>query len=379
MAAIPFNRLSAVGNEMAYLEAAITTCRLSGDGDFSSRCSDLMAHALGAPRVFLTPSCSAALELAALLLRLEPGDEVIVPSFAFVTTASAFALFGARPVFVDVCAKTLNLDMDAVGRSVTGKTRAVVALHYGGVACDMDRLAELAKRHDFEIIEDNAHGLFGSYRGQLLGTFGSVATQSFHETKNFGCGEGGAIIVNREDWIQRTEILREKGTDRSRFFRGQVDKYTWVDLGSSYLPSELQAAFLLGQLEQRHRVQQRRAQIWDRYFAELSGWASLKGVQLPHTPEGCEATAHLFFLVLPSLDERQRFISHLGERDILTVFHYQALHLSDVGRRFGGRSGDCPVAERAGDCLVRLPLFYSLSDDEVGRVIEAVQSFDAVS
>lgn len=376
---IPFNRSALVGRELELIEAAVEAGHLSGDGQFTLRCAALLESALGAPKVLLTPSCTAALEMAALLLRLEPSDEVIVPAFAFVTTASPFALFGARPVFADVLPGTLNLDMEHVARLINPRTRAVVALHYGGVACDMEALEALSQQHGFEIIEDNAHGLFGRYRGRDLGTFGAVATQSFHETKNFNCGEGGALVINRSDWVERAEILRDKGTNRARFFRGEVDKYTWVDLGSSYLPSELQAAFLLAQLERRELVQQRRTRIWQSYRDELSDWAAREGIAIPEVPEGCEHTSHLFFLVLRSLEERSRFIRHLAERGILSVFHYQPLHLSEMGRRYGGEHGDCPVAERAGDCLVRLPLFYSLTDGDLARVVAAVLTFPSSS
>ena len=375
---IPFNRSAIVGREFELLEAAVAGGYLAGDGRFGKECGELLRESLDVASVLLTPSCTAALELAALLLRLQPGDEVIVPSFAFVTTASAFALFGAKPVFVDVDAATMNLDVGQVEARITPRTRAVVALHYGGVGCAMSELGELAETHGLEIVEDNAHGLFGRYRGQLLGTFGSVATQSFHETKNFSCGEGGALVINREGLVERAEILREKGTNRARFLRGQVDKYTWVDLGSSYLPSELQAAFLRAQLESRDLVQRKRNAHWHRYATELKAWAEHEGISMPLVPEDCEHTAHVFQLVLPSLEERQRFIAHMAEHRILVVFHYQPLHLSDVGRAFGGQAGDCPVSERLGDCLIRLPLFYDLSDEELDRVIEAATSFQCL-
>jgi dTDP-4-amino-4,6-dideoxygalactose transaminase len=312
--------------------------------------------------------------MCALLLELEPGDEVIVPSFAFVTTVSAFVLHGARPVFADVRPDTLNLDERQLASLVTPRTRAVVPLHYGGVACAMDPILELARRHGFAVIEDNAHGLFGTYQGKTLGTFGALATQSFHETKNVTCGEGGALLVNDPGLVGRAEILREKGTNRSRFFRGQVDKYTWVDLGSSYLPSEILAAFLLAQLESRAALQAARARIWERYREELAGWAEVHGVGLPHVPAGCVQPYHVFYLVLPDLEQRTRLIGHLKERGILAVFHYQPLHLSDMGRRLGGRPGQCPVTEDVADRLVRLPLFSGLTEADQADVIEAVRS-----
>jgi dTDP-4-amino-4,6-dideoxygalactose transaminase len=313
--------------------------------------------------------------MAALLLELEPGDEVIVPSFAFVTTANAFVLHGARPVFADVRPDTLNLDETRLPSLITPRTRAVVALHYAGVGCEMDAIQPVVRERGIVLVEDNAHGLFGRYRGRPLGGFGDAATQSFHETKNVTCGEGGALVLNRRDWIERAEILREKGTNRSRFFRGQVDKYTWVDLGSSYLPSELQSAFLYAQLLAQERVQQRRATLWSRYLEGLAGWAAALGAELPRVPDHCQHPAHLFHLILPSPEERDALMRHLAERGILATFHYQPLHLSQMGRRFGGRAGDCPVSERVADRLLRLPLFYALTDAEQDEVIEAVRRF----
>jgi len=372
---IPFNRAAIVGDELRHLERVIASGHFSGDGPFTRRCSELLASALGVDCVMLTTSCTHALELCALLLDLTPEDEVIVPSYAFVSTASAFALRGARIIFADVRPDTLNLDETKLAGLVTPRTRAIVALHYAGVGCEMDVITEIARAGGFEVIEDNAHGLFGAWRGQPLGSIGSLATQSFHETKNFSCGEGGALVVNRSEWVERAEILREKGTNRRRFFRGQVDRYTWVDLGSSYLPAELLAAFLFGQLEARERVQARRAAIWVRYRAELADWAAQHGVGLPQPPPYCEHPHHLFHLMLPTESARQRLIEHLAARGILAVFHYQPLHLSEVGRRFGGRPGDCPVAESASERLLRLPLFYSLGASEQDEIIEAVRDF----
>ena len=373
---IPFNRPSVVGDELRYVREAVGGGHLSGDGPFSRRCCELLESELGVERALLTTSCTHALEMCALLLNLEAGDEVVVPSFAFVTTAGAFALRGARPVFADVRPDTLNLDEAALRSALTPRTKAIVVLHYAGVACEMDEIEKVARETGVPVVEDNAHGLLGSYRGRALGTFGCAATQSFHETKNFTCGEGGALLLNRGDWIERAEILREKGTDRRRFFRGQVDKYTWVDLGSSYLPSELLAAFLWGQLEARARVQARRRAIWERYRAGLGDWAAQRGVGLPHVPAHCVHPHHLFYLVLPSLEARQALIGRLAARGILAVFHYQPLHLSAMGRRFGGRPGQCPVSERVSDRLLRLPLYFDLRESEQAEVIEVVRGFD---
>ena len=313
--------------------------------------------------------------MSALLLNLAPGDEVIVPSYTFVSTASAFALYGARPVFVDSRTDTLNIDAAKIEAAITPKTRAICIVHYGGIACEMEQIQQIAKRHHLILVEDNAHGLFAKYKGKGLGTFGALATQSFHETKNIICGEGGALIVNDESMVERAEILREKGTNRSRFLRGQVDKYTWVDIGSSWVMSDLLAAILYGQLLRADDINARRLQIWNRYHTELSSWAQRNGVTTPFVPEGCEHVGHVYHLRFGNLAQRTRFIAALKEVQISAVFHYQALHMSPVGQHFGGYLGQCPVAEQASDCLVRLPLFNSMTDEQQSRVIEAVQLF----
>ena len=337
---IPFNRVGLEGDENAYMLEAVARGHLSGDGDFTKRCQKLLETLLGVPRALLVTSCTHALEMAALLLEIQPGDEVIVPSFTFVSTVNAFVLRGARPVFVDVHETTLNLDERLLESRITPRTRAIVPVHYAGVGCEMDSILEIAARHGVPVVEDNAHGLFGDYRGKRLGTFGALATQSFHETKNFTCGEGGALLVNEPRFVERAEIIREKGTNRSRFFRGQIDKYTWVDLGSSYVLSDILAAFLLAQLEARERIQSKRRRIWERYRSELAPWARERGVRLPFVPEHCAQPYHMFYLLLPSLAERTAFLAHLKARGILSVFHYLPLHLSENGpalRRPGGR------------------------------------------
>lgn len=356
---------------------AIAQGHISGDGPFTKRCHEALERLTGAARVLLTTSCTHALEMTALLLGLGEGDEVICPPFTFVSTVNAIALRGARPVFVDVRADTLNLDERLVEAAITPRTRAILVVHYAGVGCEMDAIGEIARRHGLAVVEDNAHGLFGRYHGRALGSFGALSTLSFHETKNLTCGEGGALVINDPSLVDRAEIIREKGTNRSRFFRGQVDKYTWVDLGSSYLPSDLLAAYLLTQIEQHERIQERRHEIWSTYAASLQGWASDRGIGLPHVPSYCDHPAHIFYLMMPSLEARTALIAHMRARRILLVFHYQPLHLSDMGRRFGGRPGQHPVAERAGDCLVRLPVFYQLTPDEQSRVIDALQEFSA--
>ena len=313
--------------------------------------------------------------MTALLLELKPGDEVVVPSFTFVSTANAFALHGARPVFADVRPDTLNLDERSLPALITPRTRAVVAVHYAGVGCEMDSILAAARARGIPVIEDNAHGLFGKYRGRWLGTFGAAATQSFHETKNFTCGEGGALLVNEPGWLARAEILREKGTDRSRFFRGEVDKYSWVDIGSSYLPSDLLAAFLLAQLENREAVQAKRRDLWRGYRDGLADWAAARGAQLPVIPAHCESAYALFHLVLPSAEERDALMAHLKARGISSEFHYLPLHLSKMGRAFGGRPGQCPVTESASGRLLRLPFHNGLTEADQAEVVEAVRSF----
>jgi len=373
--AIPFNRPAVVGDEHRYMREAIAAGKISGDGEFSRRCHALLAAELGAARALLTTSCTHALEMSALLLDIQPGDEVVMPSFTFVSTVNAFALRGARPVFADIRPDTLNLDEAQLPRLIGPRTRAIVPVHYAGVGCEMETILDLAGRHGIAVVEDNAHGLFGKRNGKKLGSFGCMSTLSFHETKNVTCGEGGALIINDPRYVERAEVVREKGTNRSQFFRGMVDKYTWVDVGSSYLPADLLAAFLLAQLEARERVQAARQRIWERYDRELAGWAERSGARLPVVPPDCEHPSHIFYLLLPSLAARQALIAHLKRRRILAVFHYVPLHLSEYGRKLAGGANDCPVAADVSDRLVRLPLFYDLSAEEQSRVIEAVEEF----
>ena len=372
---IPYNRPCFEGKELVYIAKAIDSCHISGDGLFTERCQSLLQDLLAVPRVLLTTSCTHALEMAALLLDLQPGDEVIVPSFTFVSTANAFALHGGRPVFVDVRPDTLNLDENLLEALVTPRTRAIVPVHYAGIACEMDTILSIAQRHGISVIEDNAHGFLGRYKGRYLGTLGSMAAQSFHETKNVMCGEGGALLLNDPAYIRRAEIIRQKGTDRSRFLRGEVDKYTWVDVGSSYAPADILAAFLYAQLEARDHIQEHRRVIWTAYYNGLEKWARERGVILPTVPQTCQPTYHLFYLLMPSLEERQALIAHLRKQGILAVFHFQPLHLSKMGQRFGGKPGDCPVAESVSDRLVRLPFYNQLTEEEQETVIQAVHDF----
>ena len=376
---IPFNRSSLMGAEQQYIAQAMSIGQIAGDQTFTRRCHALLERTLGTQKALLTTSCTHALEMCGLLLNLGAGDQVIVPSFTFVSTANAFVLRGATPVFADIRPDTLNLDPQRLERLITPRTRAIVVVHYAGVACDMDEILAIARRHGVAVIEDNAHGLLGRYRGRPLGTLGALATLSFHETKNFTCGEGGALLINDARYLERAEIIREKGTNRSRFFRGQVDKYTWVDIGSSYLMSDVLAAFLLGQLEAADQIQSRRRAVWERYHRELAEWASGNGVRQPTTPEDCDQSYHMYYLILPSLAARTGLIEHLKRRGILAVFHYLPLHLSDMGRKLGGKAGDCPVSEELSDRLLRLPFYNDLTPADQAEVIATVRSFDATA
>jgi len=374
---IPFNKATLTGNEFDYIKAAIEDGHISGDGAFTKKCHALLESSLGVPKVLLTTSCTHALEMAAILLDIQPGDEVIVPSFTFVTTINAFVLRGAKPVFADVRPDTLNLDETQLESLITPRTKAIIPVHYAGVACNMEAIMAIADQHHIPVVEDNAHALYAKYRGRYLGTFGKLATQSFHETKNFTCGEGGALLINDPQLAERAEIIREKGTNRSRFFRGQVDKYTWVDIGSSYLPSDMLAAFLYAQLESHDEIQAVRQRIWERYHTRLADWATAHQVRQPIVPDDCEQSYHMYYLLLPSMAVRQALIAHLKEQGILSVFHYLPLHLSDMGREFGGKAGDCPITEDVTDRLLRLPFYNSLTTAEQERVIAALHQFES--
>ena len=372
---IRFNNPAPLGDEAANLVQALAQGHLSGDGPFTRRSQAVLQDFIPGSRVLLTTSCTHALEMAALLLDAEPGDEVIMPPFTFVSTANAFVLRGLRPVFVDIRPDTLNIDERQIEAAVTHRTRAIVVVHYAGVGCEMDVIVQIAQRRGLFVIEDNAHGLFGRYRGRNLGTFGSLATLSFHETKNISCGEGGALLINDPELVDRAEILREKGTNRSRFFRGQVDKYSWVDIGSSFLPSDILAAFLYAQLEARQDIQDARRKIWNRYSNHLTNWAQRQSVRLPWIPAHCDQSYHMFYMVMPSARARDGLIAHLKERGILGVFHYLPLHLSDMGRRCAAREAVCPVTEQISESLIRLPFYNRLTEDEQAQVIEAIHEF----
>jgi dTDP-4-amino-4,6-dideoxygalactose transaminase len=375
---IPFNKATLTGKEAVYIQDAVEKGHISGDGEYTRKSRELLESTLGVSKVLLTTSCTHALEMSAILLDIKPGDEVIFPSFTFVSTVNAFVLRGAQPVFADIKPTTLNLDEEHVERLITPRTRAIVPVHYAGVGCEMTAIMDTAQRCNIPVVEDNAHGLFARYKDRYLGTFGAMATQSFHETKNFTCGEGGALLINNERYIERAEIIREKGTNRSRFFRGQVDKYTWVDVGSSYLPSDILAAFLYAQLEARDDIQGRRQRIWEYYNTHLADWASANDIRLPIVPPYCEQPYHMFYILLPSLVQRTALIDYLKARGIYSVFHYLPLHLSDMGKQFGGREGDCPVTEDVSDRLLRLPFFNSLTEAELAQIVDAIQAFEMI-
>ncbi len=373
MGEIPFNRPRLIGTEHRYLQEAIATGKISGNGMFAGRCATWLCDRVGARAAFLTPSCTAALEMAAILAGVGPGDEVIVPTFTFVSTANAFACHGATPVFVDADERTLNLDVDAVARAITPRTRAVVVMHYGGVACEMDAVMELAARHLLLVIEDAAHALPAAYRGRPLGSIGHLATFSFHETKNIQCGEGGALLVNDPALVERAEIVQEKGTNRTAFFRGDADRYTWLDLGSSYLMSEVSAAFLWAQIEEADATTAERRRIWSRYhdaFAELEQGGV---VRRPGVPDGCEHSGHLYYLLLGDEPERDALIAALARAGVHAVFHYVPLGSSPAGRRFGREPEPSLRAESLSRRLVRLPLWVGMDASDVARVVDGTR------
>lgn len=375
---IPFNRASFHGNERSYMEQAITNGSISGNGAFTRKAEAALSELHNGAAALLTTSCTHALEMSARLLDLQPGDEIIVPSYTFVSTASAFMWNGARPVFADSRPDTLNIDPEDVARLITSRTKAICIVHYAGVGADPRVFADLAAHHGVRLIEDNAHGLGGRHNGQTLGTFGAMSTLSFHETKNLTCGEGGALIINDPSLVERAEILREKGTNRAKFLRGQVDKYTWVDIGSSWVMSDMLAAILTAQLERFDEIQVQRLHLWNRYQAELAEWAERSDVMLPQIPDESSQTAHMFHLRFGTLDRRDAFIAHMRDRGVQTVFHYQALHESPVGLSLR-QDHACAVASNASHTLVRLPLFYDLSESDQQTVIDAAIAFPAES
>lgn len=372
---IPFNRPALSGRELEYIREAVRLGQLSGDGAFTKRASAWLEEKLGALRVLLTTSCTHSLEMAAILADIRPGDEVVMPSYTFVSTANAFALRGAQIVFVDIRPDTMNMDETLLEQAITPRTKVVVPVHYAGVACEMNAIMETADRYGLTVVEDAAQGLLSRYEGRALGTIGDLGCFSFHETKNIQCGEGGALVVNRSEFVGRAEIVREKGTNRSRFFRGEVDKYSWVDVGSSYLLSDLNAAYLFAQLEASEDIVRDRLSVWNRYRSELSDLAALERLELPRIPRNCEHNAHLFYVKTRDLRERTELIGYLRERGVYAVFHYVPLHSSEAGRRMGRFVGEDRYTTRESERLLRLPLYYRMEEADVSRVIEAIDSF----
>lgn len=372
---IPFNVPPYVGTELEYVKQAVENHKICGDGPFTKKCHVWLEQNLPCQKALLTTSGTTALEMAAILCDLQPGDEVILPSFTFSTTATAFVLVGAKLVFVDVRPDTMNIDENKIEAAITDKTRVIVPVHYAGVACEMDTIMDIAKRHNLKVVEDAAQGVMSSYKGKALGTIGDFGCFSFHETKNYSMGEGGALIINNEEYNDRAEIIREKGTNRSRFFRGQVDKYTWVDYGSSYLPSDMNAAYLWGQLEVADEINDNRLATWHTYYDAFKELEEKGLVKLPTIPEECVHNAHMFYLKCRSLEERTEFISFLKENDIVPTFHYIPLHSSPAGMRFGRFDGEDEVTTSESEKLVRLPMYYNMKDSDISKVIAAVVEF----
>lgn len=372
---INFNVPPCTGNEMKYIEQAIASHKICGDGSFTKKCNAWFEQRFDAKKVLLTTSGSSALDMAALLCGLEPGDEVILPSFTFSSTANSFVLAGAKLVFVDIRPDTMNIDETLIERAITEKTKVICVMHYAGVACEMDTIMAIARRHKLLVVEDAAQGVMSSYKGKALGTIGDLGCYSFHETKNYSMGEGGAIVINNPDYIEQAEILREKGTNRAKFFRGQVDKYTWVDFGDSYLPSELNAAYLWAQLEMADEINNDRLHSWHEYDAAFKPLESAGKLCLPAIPDGCVHNAHMYYIKCKDLAERTALISFLKERDILAVFHYVPLHSAPAGERFGRFDGEDKYTTVESDRLLRLPMYYGLTADDRSRVIAAVKEF----
>lgn len=372
---IDFNIAPFVGTELEYMQQAIDSHKICGDGQFTKKCNAWLEERFHAQKVLLTTSGTTALDMAALLCELQPGDEVILPSFTFSSTATAFVLAGAKLVFVDIRPDTMNIDETKIERAITDKTRVIVPVHYAGVACEMDIIMDIAHRHNLKVVEDAAQGVMSTYKGRALGTIGDFGCYSFHETKNYSMGEGGALVINNSAYNERAEILREKGTNRSKFFRGQVDKYTWVDFGDSYLPSELNAAYLWAQLEKADEINQNRLATWNYYYRELKPLADQGRIALPFIPEDCVHNAHMFYIKCRSLEERTAFISYMKEQHVQTVFHYVPLHSAPAGVKFGRFDGvdECTTAES--EKLVRLPMYYNLDPKDAETVVRAIKAF----
>ena len=372
---ISFNIPPFVGTELTYVQQAIDAHKICGDGQFTKKCNQWLEERFHAQKVLLTTSGTTALDMAALLCDLKPGDEVILPSFTFSSTATAFVLAGAKLVFVDIRPDTMNIDETKIEAAITEKTRVIVPVHYAGVACEMDTIMEIAKRHNLMVVEDAAQAVMSTYKGKALGTIGDFGCYSFHETKNYSMGEGGALVINNPAYNERAEILREKGTNRSKFFRGQVDKYTWVDFGDSYLPSDMNAAYLWAQLQVADEINDDRLRTWNAYYQAFAPLAEAGKVELPVIPDGCTHNAHMFYLKCKDLEERTRLISYMKSNEILCVFHYIPLHSAPAGLKYGRFSGEDVYTTKESDRLVRLPMYYGLTERERAAVIGAVQDF----
>jgi len=372
---IPFNKPYMAGKELYYIAQSVLSGHTSGDGAFSKKCEKFFERAFLAKKTLLTTSCTSALEMAALLCDLKPGDEVIVPSFTFVSTVNAFVLRGVHPVFIDIRPDTKNIDEKLIEQAITNKTKAIVPVHYAGVSCEMDSINDIAKQNNLFVIEDAAQGVNAKYKNQYLGTLGDMGTYSFHETKNFICGEGGALVINNNKFIERAEILREKGTNRSQFFRGQVDKYTWVDIGSSYVPSDLLAAFLYGQLEQMDDINAKRKKIYHNYYNALKPLADKGLIELPVIPEHCESNFHMFYILLKDIQQRTELIAYLKSHSIHAVFHYVPLHSSPMGEKLGYKNGQLPVTESVSERLLRLPFYYELTENNIESISQKISEF----
>lgn len=372
---INFNVPPFIGKEMEYIQQAVTNQKICGDGEFTKKCNGWLENKTGTNKALLTTSCTHATEMAALLLDIKPGDEVIMPSYTFVSTADAFVLRGAKAVFVDIRPDTMNIDEALIEDAITERTKAIVPVHYAGVSCEMDEIMEIAKRHNLAVVEDAAQGIMSTYKGKALGTMGDFGCFSFHETKNYSMGEGGALLIRDEKDIEKAEIIREKGTNRAKFFRGQIDKYTWVEAGSSYLPSELNAAYLYAQLEEADKINQFRLQRWEQYY---NGLQDLKGagyIELPYVPAYCEHNAHMFYIKTKDMEERSKLIAFLKENGVLSVFHYIPLHGAPAGKAYGRFHGEDRYTTKESERLVRLPMYYNLKEEDVDYAISLIQKF----
>lgn len=372
---IGFNVAPFVGKEFEYIKKAIENEKICGDGEFTHKCSDWMKEKFNVNNVFLTTSCTSALEMSAILCDIQPGDEVIMPAYTFVSTADAFVSRGAKVVFVDIRPDTMNIDENLIEAAITPKTKAIVPVHYAGVGCEMDKILEIAKKHNLKVVEDAAQGMMSTYKGKALGTIGDFGTISFHETKNYSMGEGGAILFNDNNYTEKAEIIREKGTNRSKYFRGQIDKYTWVDFGSSYLPSDINAAYLWAQLEKAQEIYDNRMKIWNYYNESLKELQERGLIELPYIPKECTHNAHMFYIKTKDLEERTKLIEHLKEKDIQAVFHYIPLHESPAGKKYGRFNGEDKYTTKESERLLRLPLYYKLKDEDSAKVVEEIKNF----